>query len=359
MGKGAGTASYVLAFVCAVAWLAAICTPTGWQAKDCGGILMIYAGLFKIESDKSFWGNAASLLLGKYGRGFTEVMKGTSTIRDMKDQVCAVDGMWTKIIGPNDSCGVWTELLYGSWMMAIFGFFTVIFFLCAAGFSYQYWQNEAREEPRKWARLFFIAAPCTGLLGVLIYTGCSWNFSNWMNTFGSSSSVGYSHAYMLSCFLCVISWVPCILNESFARYSWAEAGNEARADFRKEQREDALMEAQYGATAGGYGATGGYPAGTNAPPPAGAGGYAQQPQMGSGGYAPAPMGFGGQEQQQQQQMGFGGPSGGPMGFGGQEQQQQTGFGGPMDQTAPMGAGPGSRYGDQGSGFTMPPVGPQY
>jgi len=273
-------------------------------------------------------------------------MKGTASIKEMQDQVCNIDGVWTRTIGQNDSCEVWSFLLYGSWIMAILGFCAALFFFIAAGFGYQYWTDEAREAPRKWARVFYVVAPCTSMLGLMLYTALSWNFSNWLNHFPSGgASLGYSHVFMLAWFFSIISWIPCIINESFARYSWAEAGNEERAMFRKEQREDALMDASYGSTAA-------------------SGGYAQQPPMGDGGYAPAPMGFVGQEQmggggyapaplvfvaQEQQQMGGGGYAPAPLGFGGQEQQQMGGGG---YAPAPIGH-------DTGAGFTMPQVGPQY
>jgi len=305
MGKGAGTAAYILALVCGVFWLIVIVLPSGWQAKDCAGLMTIYSGLFQLDFEPSLLLHSLSMLLGKYGRAFKKI-KGTASIKEMQDQVCNIDGIWTRTIGQNDSCEVWSFLLYGSWIMAILGFCAALFFFIAAGFGYQYWTDEAREAPRKWARVFYVVAPCTSMMGMILYTALSWNFSNWLNHFPSGgASLGYSHVFMLAWFFSIISWIPCIINESFARYSWAEAGNEERAMFRKEQREDALMDASYGSTAA-------------------SGGYAQQPPMGDGGYAPAPMGFVGQEQ-----MGGGGYAPAPIGH------------------------------DTGAGFTMPQVGPQY
>lgn len=289
MGRNAGLASAFVSGALGVFWLVVIFIPSNWQTKEAAAISTFSLGLFTLESDHTFVTQALSFLLAKYRRAFDKLHEGTHTISDMKEHICSISGVWAATVGQDGSCDIWTKLYFGSWMMAVMAVFASLFFFLGAGFAYHYWKHEAREQIRLWIRLFFISGPAASLLGMIIYTSGAWNFSGWLNSFGEPTS-SWGCVYMLCCVVSVLSFVPIVLNETLAKASWMEEGNEFRAQLRKDEREAAL-NAPY---QGGYGAMGGGPQmGPMGSPPPGyggamGGGAQMLPGQGGGGYGSGP-----------------------------------------------------------------------
>jgi len=248
MGHIAGSVSIGLSCALGFFWLIDMVFAT-WQSKGVLG-LHYYVGLLRVQVTSSPWSFVAGMVNSDLKKFVEDLTEGTSTVAEIRDTWCA-----TKLLDSvtGGACDVWGWLHVAGWTMGLMGILSVIFFFLGAGFSYYYWQNEARTDPRMWARVSLILAPSTSCFGLLFYTFFTWGFSDWLSSLPivGTSHMTFSTGFMFAWVLAVLSWLPIILHEVFAGKAWVEQHNEAAAEFRHEQRE-AAMDAAYG---GNYGAT--------------------------------------------------------------------------------------------------------
>jgi hypothetical protein len=283
MGRIAGQVSSGLSVILGLWWFVVLMVPTGWQHKKVAGY-DFYFGLWKVEMTQGkimgFLLDAVSGLsdtMKKVNKGLSELTEGKSDLASMKQSWCSY-GSW-------GGCDAITSVWSGSWVMGIFGFVGVVFFFLGAGFSHYYWQTEAREEPRMWARVAFIIAPSSTLLGLLIYTFCTMGLGDLTVLPTDSRTAAFSTAFLFAWVLAVLSFIPLVLHEVFAGKAWIEGHNEAAAEYRHDQRE-AAMDSAYGGNDGynSYGATAPMGAPMGGPPMQNQENWGMQQQGGGYGY---------------------------------------------------------------------------
>jgi hypothetical protein len=254
MGHIAGSVATVLSGVLGCLWLGTIMFGT-WHTKVITGIMSYNVGIFQVTTKHGALAWIGSKLDKGIGDFLKSISDGTSWISESRNTWCSVpDSFGLARVITDSACDTWGWMYVAGMTMGVMGIFAVIFFFLASGFGHYYWHVEARAEPRMWARWGFTLAPSTALLALCLYTGMTWNFSDWNPNPTVSNHPSHTYGFTFAWVLAVVSWIPLVLHEVFAGKAWVEDHNEAAAEYRHEQREAAMMGADYGGY--NYGAMG-------------------------------------------------------------------------------------------------------
>lgn len=152
----------ILGTFVSVLYVIILAMPFGWQIKTTQ-IWTFYIGLWNVESkiDTLLGGGAKSLLRAatspEYAQKFTAVFEGSGkSIQQFRDQFCNVELLAGGLL---NNCGVWQQLLYGSYLAIIAIVIAVVCNLFGVALMFM--------KPTRCARM-----SCVALFGVGGFVAC-------------------------------------------------------------------------------------------------------------------------------------------------------------------------------------------
>lgn len=319
-----------------IAWLIMLTRSDGFHTK-LGVMFKFDLGLYNMQVGPS-WGTTVLNAVGPTKWIVSKFMKRNDegkiinhqlTIQMMKQNVCALPHTILQALGMDsaEACTLWMYVEWSSFFLLIFALLGLVFLGLGTGFSHYYWSNDPRKKTRQCSQMWFVIAISFFWVGMFQYTIATMDFGKWLKMWGENEAPTFSHNYMFSCVLCVLSTLPLVIQLVFAGPHEMEDINEEVHDIKRTAREEAMGQALL--PGGGMQAQQGY-GGTNCDT-----GYGQQQGYGGG---------------QQQPMGYDTGYGQQQGYGGGQQQPYQGGGGGGD----FGIGGGGGGGQYGGG--APPMG---
>eukprot|EP00927_Polykrikos_kofoidii_P083918 TRINITY_DN8716_c0_g1_i3.p1 TRINITY_DN8716_c0_g1~~TRINITY_DN8716_c0_g1_i3.p1 ORF type:complete len:371 (+),score=25.13 TRINITY_DN8716_c0_g1_i3:80-1192(+) len=214
------------ATICAVlsfAWLLILCC-RGWRSASCDfGENSL--GLFTVKSSAKtgFVSSNFSRCFEDVGEEVVKVLinEGTHGLISTKLHQCSA--ITHKIqknkrktnkkcskITENPSvewCSMWTNVVWGSGSMIVFGFLGLICLLGCGGCTLYYAKVESTEGSRLWGKYFAIGMVTCQSLGLFIYTCCTFGFSS-VDVCGFDSSTKWGPCYVMACLLTLANTIP-------------------------------------------------------------------------------------------------------------------------------------------------------
>lgn len=262
MGQTSAIVTMMLAGTLSIFWVIAIAGGFTWHRKSTL-IWNFDVGLNHVIVSKSLGGHAAhgvgflfDKVTGKISgkpssaaqQAISEISEGEQSLRFYRDAFCSA----ASVIG--DNCSPWDHLLIGSWILTIVVIIGVIMLCVAAIFQWYYWTQEPRRLTRAWAQGLYITAPILLAMGMVVYSLLTVSFSRWLSELQiSSRNSTFSYTYVYSWMLLFFTFIPSLINCTFAGVSDMEDGLE---DISRQKRE--LMygacDPSYGGQANPYGA---------------------------------------------------------------------------------------------------------
>eukprot|EP00927_Polykrikos_kofoidii_P083917 TRINITY_DN8716_c0_g1_i2.p1 TRINITY_DN8716_c0_g1~~TRINITY_DN8716_c0_g1_i2.p1 ORF type:complete len:356 (+),score=24.96 TRINITY_DN8716_c0_g1_i2:126-1193(+) len=196
------------ATICAVlsfAWLLILCC-RGWHSASCD-FGKYSLGLFTVKSSAR-----TGFVLSHFSRYFPGVgeeavkvliNEGTHGLISTKHHQCStITQTWSV-----EWCSMWTNVVWGSGSMIVFGFLGLICLLGCGGCTLYYAKVESTEGSRLWGKYYAIGMVTCQSLGLFTYTCCTFGFSS-VDVCGFDSSTKWGPCYVMACLLTLANTIP-------------------------------------------------------------------------------------------------------------------------------------------------------
>eukprot|EP00929_Paragymnodinium_shiwhaense_P068878 TRINITY_DN34728_c0_g1_i1.p1 TRINITY_DN34728_c0_g1~~TRINITY_DN34728_c0_g1_i1.p1 ORF type:complete len:332 (-),score=43.95 TRINITY_DN34728_c0_g1_i1:76-1071(-) len=278
MGKNGAIAVCAVNALLSLCWLVVIAVPTGWH-NNTHYLSYFYVGLYQAQFEQPPAAQMTSWIAGRISANLQRAMDsfstGSASLTDARERACTLANVLP------EWCNVWIHLQWCGFFMIMFGITTIICYGLSAGFTWYYWYVKPKEVTRHWNRAFQLMAPLLALVGVGTYASFTYNFGTALGSFSSQTSSTFGVAFYFAVWLCVLGWIPLIIDSMCNGISVREFYDQNRYDdgaLEMQGRGDHVhyrnsQGGMYPPGPGGYNAGGGY---------GGSGGGYGYPQQGYG-----------------------------------------------------------------------------
>merc|ERR1719356_1386819 len=134
-------------------------------------------------------------------------------------------------------CGMFTQLMYGSYFLIILLLFTVVLLIVATCTHYYYWNVRPSAAFRNWTIMGYGIAGACGSCGMVMYTTFTIDFT----VLGDERNFGY--AYFAGVVLSLLTWLPLLMINSCSEPQMSEEYEEAAKSLLRGEKKAAEASA--------------------------------------------------------------------------------------------------------------------